>query len=227
MPVRYRRAAFAAVLTAAAVVVPVAAFASGPGSPAAKPAPSAATPAPSAATPASSAAKPAPSATTLKAKSAAGASNSAAISPSSGALASSAGISQSRLDAGLAAAKRAGGNTSAGIAGFAQAAGVSHATAQRIVFAVFGNDGSGARDRIKKSGGRAVMPPSRGTPGGRRRRARPPRCRVPLRDVYRIVSAVAVGIEANSPVWAERPTSAPTRLDHSGSGREQPRGCRR
>ena len=145
MPVRYRRAAFAAVLTAAAVVVPVAAFASGPGSPAAKPAPSAATPAPSAA-------KPAPSATTLKAKSAAGASNSAATSPPSGALASSAGISQSRLDAGLAAAKRAGGNTSAGIAGFAQAAVVSHATAQRIVFAVFGNDGSCARDRTKKNG---------------------------------------------------------------------------
>ena len=131
MPVRYRRAAFAAVLTAAAVVVPVAAFASGPGSPAAKSA---------------------PSATALKTKSAAGASNSAATSQLSGALASSAGISQSRLDAGLADAKRAGGNTSAGIAGFAQAAVVSHATAQRIVFAVFGNDGSGARDRIKKSG---------------------------------------------------------------------------
>jgi hypothetical protein len=130
MPVRYRRAAFAAVLSAAAVVVPVAAFASGPGSPAAKPA---------------------PSATTLKTKSAAGVSNTAATSQLSGALASSAGISQSRLDAGLADAKRAGGSTSAGIAGFAQAAVVSHATAQRIVFAVFGKDGAGARDRIKKS----------------------------------------------------------------------------
>jgi hypothetical protein len=89
MPVRYRRAAFAAVLIAAAVVVPAAAFASGPGSPAAKPA---------------------PSATTLKTKSPAGVSNTAGTSV------------------------------------------VSHATAQRIVFAVFGKDGAGARDKIKKSG---------------------------------------------------------------------------
>jgi hypothetical protein len=36
MPVRYRRGALAAVLTAAAVAIPVAAFASGPGSPATK-----------------------------------------------------------------------------------------------------------------------------------------------------------------------------------------------
>jgi hypothetical protein len=130
MPIRYRRAAFAAVLTAAVVAVPVAAFASGPGSPAAKLA---------------------HSATTLKTKSAAGAGNSAAASPLPGALASSAGISQSRLDTGLADAKRAGGNTSAGIAGFAQAAGVSPATAQRIVHAVFGKEGAGDLDRIKKS----------------------------------------------------------------------------
>jgi hypothetical protein len=131
MPVQYRRAAFAAVLTAAAIAVPVAAFASGPGSPAAKSA---------------------HSATTLKTKPPAGASHSAATSQPSDALASSAGISQSRLDAGLAAAKRAGGNTPAGIAGFAQAAGVSPATAQRIVYAAFGKGGAGALDKIKESG---------------------------------------------------------------------------
>jgi hypothetical protein len=131
MPVQYRRTAFAAVLAAAAVAVPVAAFASGPGSPAAKSA---------------------HSATTLKAKPHAGASHSAAISQLSDALASSAGISQSRLDTGLADAKRAGGNTSAGVAGFAQGAGVSPATAQRIVYAVFGKAGAGALDRVKESG---------------------------------------------------------------------------
>ena len=131
MPVRYRRAAFAVVVTAAAVAVPVAAFASGPGSPAAKPS---------------------HSATALKAKSAPGAGKPAATPPLFGALASSAGISQSRLEAGLAGAKRAGGDTSAGIAGFAQAAGVSPATAQRIVHAVFGTGGAGALDRSKGSG---------------------------------------------------------------------------
>jgi hypothetical protein len=127
----HHRAALAAVLTAVAVAVPVAAFASGPGSPATKPA---------------------HSATTLKTKSAAGAGGPAAGSRLSAALASSAGISQSRLDTGLAAAKRAGGGNPAGITGFAQAAGVSPATAQRIVYAVFGKVGAGALDRTKESG---------------------------------------------------------------------------
>jgi hypothetical protein len=131
MHVQYRRAALAAVLTAAAVAVPVAAFASGPGSP-----------------PTKSVHSP----IRLKTKSAAGASNSGAASQLSGALAASAGISQSGLDTGLAAAKRAGGDTSAGITDFAQAAGVSHATAQRIVYAVFGKSGAGAPDRIKEGG---------------------------------------------------------------------------
>ena len=54
------------------------------------------------------------------------------------ALAASAGISLSRLQAGLVAAKQAGGNSAAGIAAFAAATGVSDATAQRIVDAVFG-----------------------------------------------------------------------------------------
>jgi len=52
----------------------------------------------------------------------------------------------------LTAAKRAGGNNAAGITNFAQAAGVSHATAQRIVSAVFGQGGTGAVGRRKQSG---------------------------------------------------------------------------
>jgi hypothetical protein len=48
----------------------------------------------------------------------------------------------SRLQAGLVAAKRAGGHT-AGIAAFAAATGVSHATAQRVLFAVMGTSPSG------------------------------------------------------------------------------------
>jgi hypothetical protein len=35
--------------------------------------------------------------------------------------------------------KQAGGNTAAGIAAFAASTGVSHATAQRVVYAVAGN----------------------------------------------------------------------------------------
>jgi hypothetical protein len=54
------------------------------------------------------------------------------------ALAASAGISVSRLQAGLVAAKQAGGNSAAGIAAFAASAGVADPTAQRIVYAVFG-----------------------------------------------------------------------------------------
>jgi hypothetical protein len=132
MPVRFRRAAVAALLTAAAVAVPAAAFASGPGSPATKPAHSPAA---------------------LKTKPAAGASRSADTSQPSAALASSAGISQGQLDTGLAAAKRAGGSNAAGITAFAQAAGVSDATAQWVVDAVFGTAGQG-----KQAGGSLTGP---------------------------------------------------------------------
>jgi hypothetical protein len=120
MPVQYRRGVAAAVLTVAvvAVAVPVAAFASSPSSPAA--------------------AKPGHPPTTLKAKSGPAASGPVAASQVPAILALPAGISQSRLDMGLAAAKRAGGSDVAGVTAFAQAAGVSHATAQRIVRAVFG-----------------------------------------------------------------------------------------
>ena len=63
-----------------------------------------------------------------------------AVIPSAGpsALAGPADISTDRLQAGLAAAKRAGGSTAAGIAAFAASTGVSHAAAERIVHAVFG-----------------------------------------------------------------------------------------
>jgi hypothetical protein len=44
----------------------------------------------------------------------------------------------SQLQAGLAAARQAGGDTAARIAAFTASAGVSHATAQRVVYAVFG-----------------------------------------------------------------------------------------
>jgi len=121
MPVLRHRLAIAGVITAAAVTVPAAALASGSGSPPGKPAP--------------------PQACAVGAcQSKAG--HPAAITSAApsqlAALAASAGISTDRLQAGLAAAKRAGGNTAAGIAAFAASAGVSHTTAQRIVDAVFG-----------------------------------------------------------------------------------------
>jgi hypothetical protein len=121
MPVQYRRVAVAAALTAVVAALPVAAFASGsPGTKPGHPQTTLKTPA------------------TPKTKAAAGASGSADPSQPSAALARSAGISQSRLDTGLTAAKRAGGRNAAGITAFAQAAGVSPATAQRIVDTVFG-----------------------------------------------------------------------------------------
>jgi hypothetical protein len=48
------------------------------------------------------------------------------------------GISVAQLQNGLFAAKRAGGNSAGGIVAFARAAGVSRATAQRAITAVFG-----------------------------------------------------------------------------------------
>jgi hypothetical protein len=116
MSVLHRRLAVAAVITATAIAVPAAALASGSGSPSGKPAPSSA--------------------------SSAGASKSPTKSPTRSrlaALAASAGISTDRLQAGLIAAKRAHGNTAAGIAAFAASTGSSDATAQRIVHAVFGD----------------------------------------------------------------------------------------
>ncbi|MDL9978312.1 hypothetical protein [Microbacterium candidum] len=54
------------------------------------------------------------------------------------ALAASAGISESRLQDGLVAAKKAGGNNPDGVTAFAAATGVSPATSQRVVTSVFG-----------------------------------------------------------------------------------------
>jgi hypothetical protein len=135
MPVPSRRVALAGVLTAAAIAVPVAALASGSDLPGAKPTDSSTTLQAKRAK--AEAAKPTDSSTTLQAKRAKAEAKSSGASQMR-ALASSAGITESRLNAGLAAAKRARGHNPAGIAAFARAAGVSSATAQRIVSAVFG-----------------------------------------------------------------------------------------
>lgn len=56
-------------------------------------------------------------------------------------IGASAGMSVDRLQAGLVAAKRAGGSNAAGIAAFAAATGADRATAERIVYSVFGIQG--------------------------------------------------------------------------------------
>ena len=104
------RLAIAGLIAATAIAVPTAALASGSGSPSPKPAP--------------------PQASAAASKSAA--------QRQLPALAATAGISTDRLQAGLVAMKRAGGNTPAGIAAFAASAGVTSATAQHIADAVFG-----------------------------------------------------------------------------------------
>ena len=110
MVAQNRRLAIAGLIAATAIAVPTAALASGSGSPSPQPA--------------------APQASAAAGKSAA--------QPQLPALAATAGISTDRLQAGLVAMKRAGGNTPAGIAAFAASAGVTSATAQHIADAVFG-----------------------------------------------------------------------------------------
>ncbi|HKB31224.1 MAG TPA: hypothetical protein VKD26_10350 [Streptosporangiaceae bacterium] len=111
MSARNRRVAVAGVIAAAAIAVPTAALAYGSQTPSVNP--------------------PKPPASAAAAKTSQGPTDLSG-------LASSAGISTSQLNAGLVAAKRAGGNSSAGIAAFAVSTGVTSATAQRIVYAVFG-----------------------------------------------------------------------------------------
>jgi hypothetical protein len=110
MVARNHRLAIAGLIAATAIAVPTAALASGSVSPSPKPAP--------------------PQASACAGKSAA--------QPQLPALAATAGISTDRLEAGLVAMKRAGGDTPAGIAAFATSAGVTSATAQHIADAVFG-----------------------------------------------------------------------------------------
>jgi hypothetical protein len=117
MLVLRHRLAIAGVVTAAAVAVPAAALASGLGSPSGKPAP--------------------------PQVSVRGAGKSPAAPSQLTALAASAGISVSQLQAGLADAKRDGGDTAASVAAFAASTGVSHATAQRVLKVVFGTPPSG------------------------------------------------------------------------------------
>ena len=116
MLARNRRLAAAGLITAAAIAVPTAALAAGSGSPSAKPTPPASAARSAKPTPPESAAGPAKP----------------GVKDRLPALAAAAGISVDRVQAGLVAMKRAGGNTPAGIAAFAAAAGVSNATAQRV-----------------------------------------------------------------------------------------------
>jgi hypothetical protein len=133
------RLAIAGVVTAAAVAVPAVAFASGSGSSPGKPA-----------SPHGCAA----SACKSKVGSPGGPGRPADKMPTSPSqLAASAGISMDRLVAGLGAAKRAGGDTAAGAAAFAAAAGVPQKTAERIVHAMFGAQAVGG-----KTGGPSVAP---------------------------------------------------------------------
>ncbi len=140
------RLAIAGVMTATAIALPAAALASGPGSPSGKPTPPAAS-APSAS---KSPLAPVPSPS--------GSKSASADAPSR--LAASAGISVSQLQAGLRAAKQAGGDTAAGIAAFAAATGVSQATAQRVITAVFGTSSSGKSAPVQRPAGGRSLPPS-------------------------------------------------------------------
>jgi hypothetical protein len=117
MPFLRHRLAIAGVVIATAVAVPAAAFASGSTSPSGKPATQ--------------------QASVKAVKAVKTAASAAARSPLT-ALAGSAGITANQLDAGLAAAKRAGGNTAAGVAAFAASTGASPATARRVLDGVFG-----------------------------------------------------------------------------------------
>ena len=128
MHVQRRRLAIAGLITAAAIAVPPAAFASGLGSPSGKPGSPSASP---------------PACAARACKSPASPAASAAKSPAGPGL-TVPGLSSERLQAGLAAAKPAGGDTPAGVAAFAAAAGVSQATAERVVQSVFGPKGGGA-----------------------------------------------------------------------------------
>jgi hypothetical protein len=117
----HHRLAIAGVITATAITIPAAALASGSGSPSGKPAP-----------PRACATR------ACKSKASHAAAVKSGARPQLTALAASAGLSTDRLQAGLVAAKRAGGNTAASVAAFAASTGVSHATAQRVVYALFG-----------------------------------------------------------------------------------------
>jgi hypothetical protein len=139
MLVLRHRLVIAGVITATALAVPAAALASGSGSSPGKPG---AAQACAASACKSTAGHPVPS--------------KSAVPSQLAALAASAGISTDRLQAGLAAAKRAGGNTAAGIVAFAGSAGVPQATALRIVQTVFGTTVSGTKPGKGTTGGPSI-----------------------------------------------------------------------
>jgi hypothetical protein len=106
-----RRVVAASLVAAAAIGIPGSALAAGSGGHGPKPKPSAASTAPS----------------------------SKALTPSDlPPLARSAGITTNKFQAGLIAAKSAGGNNAAAIAAFARVTGVSLATARQIIHSTFG-----------------------------------------------------------------------------------------
>lgn len=117
----HRRLAIAGVITATAIAVPAGALASGSGSPSGPPS-----------------GKSGPPQACISVACRSKTRHAAAARPPLAALAASAGISTDRLEAGLEAAKRGGGNASTIIAAFAASAGVSHATAQRVISDLFG-----------------------------------------------------------------------------------------
>ena len=166
MLVLRHRLAIAAVVTAAAVAVPAAALASGLGSASGKPAPPPA--------------------------SAPGAGKSPAASSQFNSLAASAGISVSQLKAGLAAAKQDGGDTAASVAAFAASTGVSHATAQRVLNAVFGTSQSG------KS-----APPQAAGPRGSRFAAKGPGTSAAAAPVRAFAARLGVSISAAGPAFKD------------------------
>lgn len=151
MSVLQRRVAVAGVITATAIALPAAALAAGPGSPSGKASPPSSAPA--------AASKPAPPPGSSRPAKSPGAAQSQLNR-----LAAEAGISVSQFEDGLRAVKQAGGNTPAGVAAFAAATGVSQATAQRVVDAVFGTHPQPAGKGSKDSGQR-VRPGLKGEPG--------------------------------------------------------------
>jgi hypothetical protein len=127
MLARNRRLAIAGLIAAAAIAVPTAAFASVSGSPSPQP---------------------------RSQQACAGPTKSAAPGKSAAPsrlpqMAAAAGISADRLQAGLIAMKRAGGDTPAGISAFAASAGVTNATARQIADDVFGTRPAAGSPSVK------------------------------------------------------------------------------
>ncbi|HEY3561351.1 MAG TPA: hypothetical protein VGL05_27995 [Kribbella sp.] len=104
-------------------------------------------------------------------------------------VAAFAGLSESRLQVGLVAAKRAGGNNAVGIAAFAAATGVSTTTAKQVVYAVFGADRS-----LSGPAGVNVLATRLGVPADEARKA--------LDQIVALSRETAGGIDPRSAAFA-------------------------